>query len=84
MPKYRVRKLPLHVETVDSDNVKTRNSYKPFAEVELTEEQASKHSHLVETTDQYNLREKGKEKRRSTSRGKGKEEPDKPTETNIA
>ena len=49
MAKYTVRNpFVLHLETIDSKGRKTRQAFNSGTEVELTDEQFSKHRHQVE------------------------------------
>jgi hypothetical protein len=53
---YYVRSLPLHKEIFDHDGTKSLQSYKPGSKVELSEEEALKYKHLIETEEQFNSR----------------------------
>jgi hypothetical protein len=50
---YYVRTLPLHKEIFDHDGTKSLQSYKPGSKVELSEEEALKYKHLIETEEQF-------------------------------
>jgi hypothetical protein len=53
---YYVCSLPLHKEIYDHDGSKSLQAYKPGSKVELTEEEAVKYKHLIETEEQFNSR----------------------------
>jgi hypothetical protein len=53
---YYVRSLPLHKEIFDHDGTKSLQAYKPRSKVELTESEALKYKHLIETEEQFNSR----------------------------
>jgi chaperone required for assembly of F1-ATPase len=53
---YYVCSLPLHKEIYDHDGTKSLQAYKPGSKVELTEEQAVKYKHLIETQEQVDSR----------------------------
>ena len=49
---YHVRDYPLHREIIDSRGRKTRQTYQPHDPVELTDYEASRYQHLIETEEQ--------------------------------
>jgi hypothetical protein len=53
---YYVRTLPLQKEIIDADGTKSLQAYKPSSKVELTEEEALKYQHLIETEESFNSR----------------------------
>jgi chaperone required for assembly of F1-ATPase len=53
---YYVCSLTLQKEIFDHDGSKSLQAYKPGSKVELTEEQAVKYKHLIETEEQFNSR----------------------------
>ena len=55
---YYVRSLTLQREIIDPDDgSKSLQGYKPGSKVELTEAEAIKYQHLVETEEQYKSRQ---------------------------
>ncbi|MEM8828770.1 MAG: hypothetical protein AAGE96_05365 [Cyanobacteria bacterium P01_G01_bin.19] len=55
---YRVRTLPLQREVIDPDDgSKTVQGYKPGSKVELTEAEAKKYQHLIETEESWQSRQ---------------------------
>ncbi|NJK56915.1 MAG: hypothetical protein HC939_13355 [Pleurocapsa sp. SU_5_0] len=54
---YYVRTLPLHKEIIDQDGTKSLQAYKPGSKIELSEEEALKYQHLIETEQQFNCRQ---------------------------
>lgn len=55
--KYYVRDFPLHKEIVGAGGRKSRQIYQPGDAVELTEAEAVKYQHLIETEAQVKSRE---------------------------
>lgn len=54
--KYYVRDFPLHKEIIGAGGRKSRQVYQPGDAVELTEAEAIKYQHLIETEEQYQSR----------------------------
>ncbi|MDJ0591127.1 MAG: hypothetical protein QNJ72_14215 [Pleurocapsa sp. MO_226.B13] len=54
--KYYVRDFPLHKEIVGAGGRKSRQVYQPGDAVELTEAEAFRYQHLIETEEQYKSR----------------------------
>ena len=57
---YHVRDFPLHKEIISSTGRKTRQTYQPHDPVELTDAEAKRYQHLIETEEQLNSRKGGK------------------------
>jgi hypothetical protein len=55
--KYYVRDFPLHKEIVGAGGRKSRQVYQPGDTVELTEVEAIKYQHLIETEAQIQSRQ---------------------------
>ena len=56
---YYVRSLTLQKEVMDEDGTKSLQPYKSGSKVELTENEAQRYRHLVESEEQHNSRQKG-------------------------
>lgn len=59
MGKYYVRNFPLHLEK-SINNKKTTQVFEPGELIEITDEEAAKYKHLIETEAQYKSRQKEK------------------------
>lgn len=57
MTKYYVRNLPLHLEKIVNGK-KSRQVFQYGESVDLSEEDAIKYKHLIETEEQYKSRQK--------------------------
>ena len=56
---YYVRNFPLHKEIITQGR-KSRQTYRPFDAIELTETEAKRYQHLIETEEQFSSRKGGK------------------------
>ena len=53
---YYVRDFPLHKEIIDLRGRKTRQTFRPTEKVDLTEAEAKRYQHLIETEEQVKAR----------------------------
>lgn len=54
--KYYVRNFPLHKQIIGSNGRKTKQTYQSHDPIELTDAEAKRYQHLIETEDQLNSR----------------------------